>query len=286
MNGRDTIDITMGVTLVVALCALLTACAETDQPTPPSGESTETSQTSLEEAQSAFPFDEMLAAATEPGAERVIGECAEGSAKACYRVGDRYHGGDGVPRDNDLSVELIDHACTEGYQRACYDMGVRYFQGIEVEQDLGRARVYFESTCRNDYAFACHMLARVVRDGLGGPRNVERAKRLFGRSCDLGFAKDCDREMTPARAAVGPNEARLSDDAPQSVVRAARRCDSGLMSGCTDLADAYEVGRGVEQNFDRAEHLFELACDWGKLDACESFRMLEGTIQRFPGVAP
>lgn len=273
--------------LVVCVCWLATACAETDAPAPTSSSSTETAEEALEPEQSgAFPFDRMREAATDKEAVEAIDRCAEGSAEACYRVGDRYHGGDGVPRDNPLSNRLIDYACSEGYQRACYDMGARYHQGVEVDQNLARARTYFETACHNGYPEACHMLARTVRDGLGGPRNVERARRLFGRSCELGFTDDCDRDLAPAGAAVGQHESRLPDDAPESVVRAARRCDSGLMSGCTELARAYEVGRGVAADVDRAERLFELACDWGKLEACTSFRMLQGTLHRFPGVAP
>ncbi|MFB6375311.1 MAG: tetratricopeptide repeat protein, partial [Bradymonadaceae bacterium] len=263
------------------------ACAETDAPGATPSETAETSEAALEDEESdAFPFDRMLEDATDEEAKRAIRGCADGFAKACYRVGDRYHGGDGVPRDTDLSVELIDHACSKGYRRACYDMGTRYFQGVEVDQSMGKARMYFEQTCRNGYPEACHMLARTVRDGLGGPRNLDRARRLFGRACQLGFAKDCEREPAKIRAALGPHELQLPDDAPEPIVAAARRCDSGLMSGCTDLAAAYETGRGVAENFDRAEKLYELAWDWGKLEACTSFRMLEGSIGRFPGVKP
>lgn len=287
MNAVETDATTSYLALVMAVCALATACAETDAPTPTTSESSETAREALEpEREGAFPFEKMREAADEDAAVEAIEQCADGSAKACYRVGDRYHGGDGVPRDNDLSNELIRHACAEGYIRACYDMGARYFQGVEVEQNLGKARTYFESACHDGYPEACHMLARTVRDGLGGPRNLDRARRLFGRSCELGFTRDCDRELAPVRAAVGPHEARLPEKAPEAVVDAARRCDSGLMSGCTDLADAYETGRGVARNFDRAEHLYELACDWGTLEACTSFRMLQGTLDRFPGVAP
>jgi len=281
MTVVETETIATYVAAVASLGVLAAACAEVDAPAPTTS-SSETARSPLEsEDEGAFPFEQMKEAADEKAAARAIEQCADGEAEACYRVGDRYHGGDGVPRDNDLSVELIRHACSEGYRRACYDMGARYFQGVEVEQDLERARTYFESTCREGHPEACHMLARTVRDGLGGPRNIDRARRLFGRSCQLGFTDDCDRELAPGRAAAGRHESRLPEEAPDAIVAAARRCDSGLMSGCTDLADAHEVGRGIPKDFERAETLYELACDWGDLEACGSFRMLQGTLHRF-----
>jgi TPR repeat protein len=125
----------------------------------------------------------------------------------------------------------------------------------------------------------------MARDGLGGARDLGRARRLFERSCDLGFDRDCDRGMAPVReTAVGEHEGRLPDGAPGALVEAARKCDSGLMSGCTRLGRAYESGNGVTRDFERAERLYELACDWGQLEACRSFRMLQGSMHRFPGL--
>ncbi len=274
-------------TFVVAALSSLVGCAETDESVSQNVERDDKSdEVSLEmDGEAAFPFERMLGNAREAEAERAIRECAGGSSEACYEVGDRYHGGDGVPRDNDLSVRIIEHACQSGYRRACYDLGARYYQGVEVEQDLPRARRYFQSTCEDGYPEACHMLARMTRDGLGGARDLGRARRLFERSCELGFDRDCDHGSAPIReAAVGEYEGRLPDDAPESVVASARECDSGLMSGCTRLGRAYESGSGVARDFERARRLYELACDWGQLEACRSFRMLQGSMHRFPGL--
>jgi TPR repeat protein len=200
-----------------------------------------------------------------------IDGCEKGSARACYELGDMLHGGDDIVRDNDLSVALIDHACQDGYMRACYDMGVRFYLGAEVDQDLHASRAYFQHGCEQGTATACHMLGRIAREGVGVEVDLELAQRYAKRACELGYRPDCHATW-PTQAQVGEHEATLPADATDEVAGHARVCDSGLMSGCVALARAYEFGVGVSPNWNRAFALYESACDWGRLDACEVFR--------------
>lgn len=284
MKSKTTISMKSTWAVALLAAALVAACAETDEGSAEAPESAESAQQALEAVpEGPFDFGAMLQDAERKTAKAEIRRCARGSAEACYKVGLRYHGGrGGITRDNPLSVRLIDHACSNGFTRACYEMGARYFQGAEVEQNLHKARPYFEGACDEGYPEACHMLGRMAKKGLGGPRNIERARRLFQHSCKLGFERDCERDLTILRQASGEYESRLSAGASDKLVEAARKCDAGLMSGCTNLARAYEVGEGVEQSFERAEELYRVACDWGKLDACSVYRMMEGTAHRFP----
>jgi TPR repeat protein len=206
-------------------------------------------------------------------ARGVVDGCQEGSAEACYELGDMLHGGDDIVRDNDLSVAIIDHACREGFIRACYDMGVRFHLGVELEQDLHASRAYFQHGCAQANATSCHMLARIARDGLGVPVDLELADRYADRSCALGYAPDCETSW-PTRHNVGDHEAALSAAASDEVVDYARACDSGLMNACAQLAGAYEHGKGIAQDTEQAYVLYESACDWGQLDACEVYRAM------------
>ena len=272
----------LGVALVLWIALVVGGCAETDEPAGEASNSSKTASRALEGTKGgAFDFDAMLEEATTAAARSDISDCAGGSMEACYAAGNHYHGGDGVPRNNDLSVELIEYACEGGFIRACYDLGARYYLGIEVEQNLAKARSQFEHGCEASYPEACHMLGRMAKEGLGGPSDLGRARRLFQRSCSLGFERDCRRELTMLRRDGGVWESELPADAPKELVEAARRCDAGLMSGCTQLARAYERGRDLPEEFETAEELYRLACDWGKLEACSVYRMMEGTAHRF-----
>lgn len=253
----------------------VSGCADSaEEPAPPA--SSETRQAELEETEdeSAFDFAALREAAESERSRKAIDGCAEGSAKACYELGDMLHGGDDIVRDNELSVAIIDHACQQGYMRACYDMGVRYHLGVEVDQNLHAGRAYFQHACQQGVAESCHMLARIARDGTGVPVDPALAERYAQRSCSLGFVPDCEATW-PTTLVAGEQESALPADASDEVAEMARICDSGLMSGCVDLARAYQSGEGVSPDWERAYALYGSACDWGHLGACEVWRARE-----------
>jgi TPR repeat protein len=221
-----------------------------------------------------FDFVALRGQAESDRARRVVDGCQERSAEACYELGDMLHGGDDIVRDNDLSVALIDHACQQGFVRACYDMGVRFHLGVELDQDLHASRAYFQHGCAQQNATSCHMLARIARDGVGVPIDLALAERFAERSCTLGYAPDCEATW-PTRQTVGDHESALTAEASDEAARQARICDSGLMGGCFELAGLYERGEGVPPDMERAYTLYESACDWGQLEACERYRHMD-----------
>ncbi len=223
--------------------------------------------------QTRFDFDAIAQTARTDKARAALRGCRKGSAKACYELGDKVHGGDGIKRDNHLAVALIAYACHGDYQRACYDIGVRFHLGVVVPQNFRTSRVYFQKACTAGLAVACHMLAVDARDGLGVDVDTQYADSYFERACTLGYQPDCAR--APAQHRVGRNERQLPADAPRDLVTHARACDAGLMSGCVALARAYQQGDGVAQNPQRAYDLYETACDWGNLDACAQYRDMQ-----------
>lgn len=217
-------------------------------------------------------FEAIAQTARSNRARAAVETCRKGSAKACYELGDMIHGGDGITRDNELAVALIDRGCQEGYERACYDMGVRFHLGVVVDQDLHTARAYFQHACSAGMAVGCHMLGVAARDGVGVDVDTDLAERYFERSCTLGYQPDCALASWPVDHDAGRWESGLPADASADVVDQARICDGGLMSGCVALAEAYTDGQGVSQDMQQAYELYEWACDWGALDACAVYR--------------
>lgn len=273
----------LALAALAALFGLATGCVD-DAESPEPGPTT--FNQALDEAAPAQPvpavadmggldFQAILAEASHPDTQRVARACAAGQADQCYELGDRYHGGDRIRRDNWLAVDLIDHACQAGYQRACYDLGARYLMGTVVERDVDQAARYFQQTCAADYAYGCYMLGRIAHEGIGRPVDLKMATTLFDRSCQLGYLAACERVAFELTEDVGRWQWQLPADAPEALLADARTCDAGIMSGCLELAEALEAGDGVPVDREMAYALYDHACDWGLLAACTPYRAMQ-----------
>lgn len=200
-----------------------------------------------------------------PSAAADIERCEDDEAASCYRLAERLHGGDGVSRDNSLSVAYVRHACSLGYARACYDLGARHLLGEYVEQDFGQALTWIDRACDLDYGVACYFAGTLLRDGVGVPRDLDISGELFGRACGLGYLDACAADVQ--LRVDGPETLRLPTGVEGETAALAGACDAGFVGACADLADWWD-GR-VHGAVD-AERLRERACDWGLLRACSA----------------
>lgn len=215
------------------------------------------------------PGDPFSPSVATPDAHQDESACEAGDMAACYAMANRYHGGDGVVRDNLHSVALVRQACEGGYPRACYDLGARHLLGEYVEQDAAEALTFILQACDGDDAVACYFAGTLSRDGVGVPLALDVAGTLFERACTLGYRDACQEGVQPTY--VPGEEARvLGANAPRELAAQARLCDAGYMSGCARLANAYANGDGVNPNAERAAALHDRACDWGLLPSCEA----------------
>ncbi len=203
--------------------------------------------------------------------------CDAGDMSACYDVGMRFHGGDGVTRDGGNTIAHIAQACDGGFGRACYDLGVRYLLGDTVAHDVTRAVEHVIQACDLQDPAACQFAGMLARDGVGIPRAGNTARGFFARACDLGAYQAC-AELELPDAVPGDEELRVIAESPVEhnglgdtpLRRTARLCDAGYMVGCTALAQAYAEGAGVESDIAHATDLRDRACDWGELEACSA----------------
>lgn len=215
------------------------------------------------------PGDPFSPSVPTPDAFQDESACEAGDMAACYAMANRYHGGDGVVRDNLHSVALVRHACDGGYPRACYDLGARHLFGEYVEPDAAQALTYILQACDGDDAVACYFAGTLSRDGVGVPLAQDVAATLFDRACSLGYRDACQEGAQPTFE-PGDEARALDANAPRALAAQARLCDAGYMSGCARLANAYASGDGVDVNADRAAALHDRACDWGLLPSCQA----------------
>ena len=112
------------------------------------------------------------------------------------------------------------------------------------------------TTSSSEAATACRLLATLHAEGMSGfARDAEQARRLFERSsqhllraCDAGDYQACAVEggMNAMKLrTLDPSSARAKEWAGATIPLLDKACRAGVKRCCGDLADIYEVGRGI-----------------------------------------
>lgn len=112
------------------------------------------------------------------------------------------------------------------------------------------------TTGSSEAATACQLLATLYSEGMSGfPRDPEQAKRLFSRAsqhllraCDAGDAQACASEggMNAIKLrTLEPSSAQAKEWADATIPLLEKACRGGVKRSCGDLADIYDLGRGV-----------------------------------------
>ena len=106
-------------------------------------------------------WTELAAAAAPPGAPRLAPvlspACERGDRSACYRLGQVYQRGEGVPVDLPRAAALFDRVCTAGDVRACVDFALAVDTGAGVTRDPARATQLLRQACTNGDPYACEL---------------------------------------------------------------------------------------------------------------------------------
>ena len=106
----------------------------------------------------------------------------QGDIHAQYWLGDAYHKGKGVPRDDKIAVKYLRLAAEHGYSRAQWTLGIMYYDGYGVQQDYVYAHMWFNVSA-----------ASYVNDDAEGGDGVAKQR--------LGWSDGVEKKMTPAQIA-------------------------------------------------------------------------------------
>ena len=199
-------------------------------------------------------------------AEFYVLACDGGYAEGCRdlgMLGFQYRDGDGVPQDLARAAELFQHACDGGEAGACWVVGYMYDEGNGVPIDRERAAKLYQHACDGGHAVGCASLGFLYQDGEGVALNLGRAAQLYKRACDGGTAYGCFR--LGRMYSDGEGVPLRRDRAAELYHRA---CEGGEAEGCNDLGLLYSNGRGVGQDQVRAAELFHRACEGGAPTGC------------------
>ncbi|MCP4548468.1 MAG: hypothetical protein GY835_18580 [bacterium] len=110
---------------------------------------------------------------------------------------------------------------------------------------------------------AQYLFANAYATGLGIERDLGKGKALLGTSCDNGFLLSCCR-VAANRIAADPSPEEMVN----VIADLKQLCDAQVLVACVYLGWVYQWGRGVVKNQDKAEGLYENACEAGHPAAC------------------
>ena len=113
----------------------------------------------------------------------------QGDIHAQYWLGDAYHKGKGVSRDDKIAVKYLRLAAEQGYSRAQWTLGIMYYDGYGVQQDYVNAHMWFNVSA-----------ASYVNDAAEGGDGVAKQR--------LGWSDGVEKKMTPADISKAQDLAR------------------------------------------------------------------------------
>ena len=184
--------------------------------------------------------------------------CAANDPSGCMLLATVLTTGAGGPKNPERAAQLYERACTEGVTKGCLNLALLYAKS-GLKQNPKRAAQYVEKACAAGDPVGCVAVAYLYAEGAGGTKNVARAKELFEKGCE-----DNDGDACAGLAWLFATE----KDFVRSSAFYAKACSGGSVFGCSSLGYAYQVGRGVPVDRDRAQELLDKACDGGDVYGC------------------
>lgn len=103
----------------------------------------------------------------------------QGLAGAQNVLGRMYLNGQGVPKDDEKSVEWFTKAAEQGHAEAQHNLGLMYRKGKGVPQIYAKAVEWFSKSADKGFAMAQAKLGMMYETGVGVTKNVTLAHMWF-----------------------------------------------------------------------------------------------------------
>ena len=200
-----------------------------------------------------------------------------GDAAAQLALGRAYQDGNGVRENDDLAVKWYRKAADQGNAAAENNLGVMYRMGIGVEKNNEEAVKWYHMAARNGDANAMFNIGAAYYDNDVQSANALAAYEWFVLAEEAGSSSASDAVQRTAKEIGAPlvqdalvELAQMYEkgiDLPQNYSRAIkwynRAADSGSASAKVQLASMYMNGTGVPKDDSRAMGLCRSAGVYG-----------------------
>jgi hypothetical protein len=188
--------------------------------------------------------------------------CDAGNAEGCGLLGVQHLNGEGVPKDEKKARTLLERGCPKDSTNlaVCVALASALGRAIGGKPSPARAHELAGTACAKNDAEGCAVLADLTEFGVGTDASAHGAAKLYEKACSLGSKNGCVGAAALAVEGIG--------NAKESVAAVKKLCDEGDARACVILGRAYQNGKGVSQDRDKAYALYKERCEAGTQEAC------------------
>ncbi|MEM9695150.1 MAG: tetratricopeptide repeat protein, partial [Myxococcota bacterium] len=177
----------------------------------------------------------------------------------------------GTAEDKKAAMAAWSKSCAKGYERACAVTGLNLVLGIDgIKKDAEVGVELLQGACRASVAEACKDLGGLHLGGMVPDADRTEGVQRLTEACDLGYGEGCNELGVAYAQGLGVERA----DAAMAVRLFDRACRLGADNGCSNFGLALSQGVGVERDLKRAHKLFHAACHRGHQASCEHHQKL------------
>lgn len=170
-----------------------------------------------------------------------------GDADAQFELGLRLITGEGVKKNLEEGVKLVEKAAKQKHLRAQHVMGSLYEDGVGAKKDLAKAAEWYRTSAELGFALSQHSLALMYEEGKGVKKDSAKAAEWFKKAADQG---------NPPSQTAYASKLERGDGVAKSTAKSAlwylKAAQQDFVPAMTRLANLYYTGQGVPVDYRRA----------------------------------
>ena len=195
--------------------------------------------------------------------------CDDGKMIGCSHLGELYEYGAGVAKDTQKAISLYQKACDNDELLGCLGLAGLLIEGKIITKDIDKAKALVQKACDSDdleiSAVGCFSVIGLIKDGKK-PSKMEVMKYI--PMVAEKAQKSCENDEMLGCGIYGFILDYFEEDYKKAFDIYKKACDGGESSSCTEMANMYNNGKGVEKNYKKANELYKIACDDYDFEAC------------------
>lgn len=221
--------------------------------------------------------------------ETLTRRCDDDDAEACANLATFFRIGEGVERDREYALSLLEDSCADGSDWGCAQLGGLRSQmsfpfDLEnppaaedmpdvIEVDMNAQVRNLDISCQGGDAMSCYQVAQFYNHGSVVEADAERALALYDRACRLGMIQACQQRV----AVLLTGEASVQRDTEGAFDYLLTLCARGTDNYCYTVGHFVLSDESLHLDLARAYNVFRMTCLDGESNSCVSAGVLRAT---------
>ncbi len=202
----------------------------------------------------------------------------QGYWKALTALGEIYLLGNHCMPDTDKAIKYYEKAAMKKGKEAAYMLATIYYWGKVVPEDIPKAQHWYAIAAEQNYSDSLRMLAKSLLEG----KYYFKAEQFYEKDIRINRSSQSAAEL--AYLYLGFHKETYPDfpeDLAKSfaLMKKALEFDDKSGDAMFGLAICYHSGKGVEQDYARAEKYYKQACRFGDDEIKAAAKDLLNTLQ-------